>query len=51
VEKLNGPNIAHVLRLTLLAPEIVEALLAGNQPSTLQLQALLRGFPVEWAKQ
>jgi hypothetical protein len=40
-----------VLRLTLLAPEIVEAILDGRQLATLQLDDLLAGFPLEWALQ
>jgi hypothetical protein len=37
-----------VLRLTLLAPAIVEAILGGRQPADLQLEDLLRRFPVGW---
>jgi hypothetical protein len=38
---------AHVLRLTLLAPDIVEGILDGRQPPTM-LQPLIRsGFPLE----
>ena len=40
--------VSRVLRLTLLAPEIVEAILDGRQPAGLQLDALLLGFPLEW---
>jgi hypothetical protein len=48
-ENMNASYVAHVLRLTLLAPDIVEAILDGRQPRTMQLQPLLRkGFPVEW---
>lgn len=50
-EKLNTSFVAHALRLTLLAPDIVEAILDGRQSPTLQLQPLMRGFPVEWEKQ
>ena len=35
--------VSRVLRLTLLAPEIVEAILDGRQPAELQLDDLLRG--------
>jgi hypothetical protein len=35
--------MSRVLRLTLLAPEIVEAILDGRQPAELQLQNLPRG--------
>ena len=40
-----------LLRLTLLAPEIVEAILDGRQPAELQLDDLLDGFPLEWERQ
>ena len=50
-EKLDRSFVSHVLHLTLLAPELVEAILDGKQPGTLQLQPLMRGFPVEWDKQ
>jgi hypothetical protein len=51
-EKINASYVGHVLRLTLLAPDIVEAILDGRQPSTMQLQPLMRkGFPVEWEEQ
>jgi hypothetical protein len=50
-EKINPSYIARVLRLTLLAPDIVEAILAGRQPAGLQLDHLLAPFPVEWQRQ
>ena len=40
--------VSRILRLTLLAPEIVEAILDGRQPAELQLDDLLKGFPLEW---
>jgi hypothetical protein len=43
--------VSRVLRLTLLAPEIVEAILDGRQPAELRLDDLLEGFPLEWAEQ
>ncbi len=43
--------VSQVLRLTLLAPEIVEAILDGRQPAELQLDDLLEGFPLEWVGQ
>jgi hypothetical protein len=43
--------VSGVLRLTLLAPEIVEAIIDGLQPAELQLDDLLRGFPLEWTRQ
>ena len=43
--------VSRVLRLTLLAPEIVEAILDGRQPAELQLDGLLEGFPLAWEGQ
>jgi hypothetical protein len=43
--------VSRVLRLTLLAPDIVEAILDGRQPVELQLDALLDGFPLVWEEQ
>jgi hypothetical protein len=50
-EKINEAYVGRVLRLTLLAPDIVEAILGGRQPADLQLKDLLRRFPVEWREQ
>jgi hypothetical protein len=50
-EKINQSYVCRVLRLTLLAPEIIEAILDGRQPPALQMDALLKSFPVDWAKQ
>jgi hypothetical protein len=43
--------VSGILRLTLLAPELVEAILDGRQPVELQLDDLLAGFPLEWEAQ
>ena len=40
--------VSRVLRLTLLAPEMVEAILDGRQPAELQLVGLLAGFQLNW---
>jgi len=50
-EKINQSYVGRVLRLTLLAPDIVEAILNGRQPPQLQLEKLLRRLPVEWREQ
>lgn len=50
-EKINESYVCRVLRLTLLAPQIVEAILDGRQPPELQMDNLLRPFPVEWLEQ
>jgi len=50
-ERVNRGYESRVLRLTLLAPEIVEAILDGRQPEGVRLEDLLEGFPVEWDSQ
>jgi len=40
-----------VLRLTLLAPDIIEAILDGKQGPELMLAKVLEPFPLDWAKQ
>jgi hypothetical protein len=47
-EKINASYVSRVLRLTLLAPEIVEAILDGRQPVEITLAVLMRPFPAEW---
>ncbi|WP_096701361.1 hypothetical protein [Magnetospirillum sp. 15-1] len=50
-ERVDRAFASRVLRLTLLAPDIVEAILAGRQPEKLTVRALLEPFPAEWAEQ
>lgn len=50
-EKINESYVGRVLRLTLLAPEIVDAILNGWQPVNLQLEALMKQLPVDWTEQ
>ena len=50
-EKINPSYVSRVLRLTLLAPDIVEAVLDGRQSPELTLERLLGPFPVEWTDQ
>jgi hypothetical protein len=50
-QKINLSYLSRILRLTLLAPHFVEAILCGRQPRQLQLNDLLKPFPVEWQKQ
>ena len=44
-------HMRKILRLTLLAPDIVESIVQGKQPRTLTLQQVIRGFPMDWAEQ
>jgi tetratricopeptide (TPR) repeat protein len=41
-EKINESYVGRVLRLTLLAPDIVEAILDGHQPAEMTLAGLMR---------
>jgi hypothetical protein len=50
-EKVNDSYLSRILRLTLIAPDIIEAILAGRQPSTLQLDDLLKPLPAVWELQ
>jgi hypothetical protein len=50
-EKINSSYVSRLLRLTLLAPDIVEAILNGRQPEGMTLPELLEPFPVEWERQ
>jgi hypothetical protein len=48
-ERISRSYVSRVLRLTLLAPEIVERILEGRP--TAGLPQLLQPFPVEWKRQ
>ncbi|MAQ83687.1 MAG: hypothetical protein CMH12_10690 [Maritimibacter sp.] len=50
-EGIASSYMTRVLRLTLLAPEIVEAILDGKQGPDVMLARLLEPFPNEWAMQ
>ena len=50
-EKINPSYVSRVLRLTLLAPDIVEAIIEGQQADSIEADVLLRPFPAGWAEQ
>jgi hypothetical protein len=50
-EKINESYVGRVLRLTLLAPNIVEAILDGRQPAQMTLAVLMQPFAVAWREQ
>ena len=50
-ENINPSYVSRVLRMTLLAPEIVEAILAGRQPEGLTMARAMRPFAMEWGRQ
>ena len=47
-EKINPSYVSRVLRLTLLAPTIIEAILDGRQPADLTLSVLMQPFGVSF---
>ena len=48
-ERINRSYVSRIVRLTLLAPDIVERILEGRP--TVGLPQLLKPFPVAWEKQ
>ena len=50
-EKINESYVGRVLRLTLLAPDIVEGILGGRQPPEVTLARLMRPLPAGWREQ
>jgi hypothetical protein len=50
-EKVNDSYLSRILRLTLIAPDIIEAIVSGRQPCTLQLDDLLKPLPAAWERQ
>ena len=50
-EKIERTYVGDVLRLTLLAPEIVQAIVDGRQAAEITLPSLMGPFPVEWERQ
>ena len=50
-EKVNASYLSRILRLTLLSPDVVEAIVTGRQPGTLQVDDLLKPLPFLWQQQ
>ena len=50
-EGINASYVSRIMRLTLLAPDIVEAVLDGRQAPELTMARLMKPFPVEWENQ
>jgi hypothetical protein len=49
--RLSDPHVRRLLRLTYLAPDIVESIVEGRQPRILTVKLLLKGIPLDWADQ
>ncbi|MCB1501882.1 MAG: hypothetical protein KDK07_19215 [Bauldia sp.] len=50
-ERINPSYVSRVLRLSLLAPDIVDSILDGRQSTALHLDRLLKPFPSDWRAQ
>ena len=50
-EKITRSFVNRLLRITLLAPSIQEAILDGRQPKGIQLEELARSMPSSWEEQ
>jgi hypothetical protein len=50
-EKIGRSFVSRLLRLTLLAPDIQEAILEGRQAKGVQLEELTRAMPGAWGEQ
>ncbi|WP_434555540.1 hypothetical protein [Paracoccus denitrificans] len=50
-EAIAPSYMTRVLRLTLLAPDVIEAILDGQPRSEVTLARVLEPFPMHWAEQ
>jgi hypothetical protein len=50
-EKINSSCVSRLLRITLLAPDAVEAILDARQRADMTLAILMEPFPVSWSMQ
>jgi hypothetical protein len=50
-ESIGKSYVSRIVRLALLAPDIIEALLAGSTHKRMMLEQLERPLPVDWVKQ
>ena len=48
---VDNSYVMRILKLTALAPDIIEAILNGKEPSGLSLAQLTRTFPMDWEQQ
>ena len=48
---MDNSYVVRILKLTTLAPDIIEAILNGEEPSGLSLARLVRTFPLDWERQ
>jgi hypothetical protein len=50
-ERINESYIARILRLSLLAPDVIEAILEGRQPPDITLPVLMKRIKLVWTDQ
>jgi hypothetical protein len=50
-ENISKSYVSRILRLALLAPDIIEAILTGNADQSLMLERLERPLPAGWEEQ
>ena len=50
-ENISKSYVSRILRLALLAPDIVEAMLAGRTDQAIMLEQLERPLPASWEEQ
>ena len=48
---LDERYVSRIMKCAFLAPDIVEAILAGRQPSDLTLEKVLHRLPCDWTEQ
>ena len=50
-ERIGASVVSWIIPLSLLVPDIVDAILDGRQPAHLTLKDLMEQLPAEWAEQ
>jgi hypothetical protein len=50
-EKINASYVSRILRMTLLAPDIVEAILTGKHDPKAMLATLMQPLSTDWSRQ
>jgi hypothetical protein len=50
-EKLSPSYVSRIARLAMLAPDLIEAILAGTLNQSIILDRLEKGVPPEWEEQ
>jgi len=49
--RLPSPYVSRLIRLTLLAPDIIEAIIDGREPDGMSLEKLRKPMPTLWEEQ